>query len=226
MATSSVTVLHGFAPPVPGTLAQRAAAFSPDGRPARPAGSASVVLLRDAAGGPAAERVEVYLLHRHARMPFAPSVAVFPGGRIDPVDYTRSDPVLACACRETEEETGVRLDPGALRRWAHWITPECEPSRFDTHFYVVRLPAGAEPADVSGETDRAGWISATGALASRERGELALMPPTWAILTELAAAADVAAILRAALDRKIETIRPRLTRTGRSWAYQWEVLPS
>lgn len=206
-----MSVLDGFAPSVPDALAGRAAAAG-SARPSPAKGSASVVLLRDATDGSAGKDasegaagrgVEVYLLHRHARMPFAPSVAVFPGGRIDPVDHAQPDPVLACACRETEEETGVRLDPGALRRWAHWITPECEPLRFDTHFYVARLPADAEPADVSGETERAGWMPATAALASRDAGTLALMPPTWTILRELAAASDVAAVLNAAVGRRV-----------------------
>lgn len=194
-----------------------------------------MVLLRDATAGAAGadapeggadQGVEVYLLHRHTRMPFAPSVAVFPGGRIDPVDHGRPDPVLACACRETEEETGVRLDPDALRPWAHWITPECEPLRFDTYFYVARLPAAAEPADVSGETERAGWMPATAALAARDAGELALMPPTWSILIELAAAPNVASVLDAAADRRIETVRPRLVSTTTGWVFDWQVLDS
>ena len=221
-----MTVLNGFTPPVPAALTRRAAADSTRTGPAAAAGSASVVLLRDAADATVADRLEVYLLHRHARMPFAPSVAVFPGGRIDPVDREQPDPVLACACRETEEETAVRLDPAGLRPWAHWITPEREPLRFDTHFYLAGLPAGAEAADVSGETERAGWIGVGAALAARERGELTLMPPTWTILIELAAAGAVAAALDLTIDRRIETVRPRILPTASGWAYDWEVLPS
>ena len=220
--TRSGAVLDGFSAPVPDAMARRAAAYPASGGPVEPRLSASVILVRDAVG--AAGGVEVYLLHRHSRMQFAPSMAVFPGGGLDPIDRDAPDPLRACACRETEEETGVRLTADALRPWAHWITPECEALRFDTVFYVAALPEGQVAADLSGETERADWLSAAEALAQRERGELSLMPPTWAMLTELAAAPDVEALLVAAQRRTIETILPRLVPTGSGWAYAYEVL--
>lgn len=223
--TRSGAVLVGFSAPVPDAMARRAAAYPSSGGPVKPRLSASVILVRDPAGPPgSAGGVEVYLLHRHSRMPFAPSMAVFPGGGLDAIDRDAPDPLRACACRETEEETGVRLTPDVLRPWAHWITPECEPLRFDTVFYVAALPDGQVAADLSGEAERADWLSATEALAQRERGDLSLMPPTWAILTELAAAASVEALLVAARRRTIETVLPRLVPTGSGWAYAYEVL--
>ena len=225
--TRSAAVLQGFVAPVPDAVARRAAAYPAGGPPVEPVPSASVVLLRDAEGrdgSAGADGVEVYLLHRHARMPFAPSMAVFPGGKLDPVDHGSPDPLLACACREAAEETGVVLDASTLGPWAHWITPEIEPLRFDTSFYVARLPEGQQPADVSGETERAGWLGARQALAARERHELSLMPPTWSILTELAAAPDVAAVLRDARQRVVEAVLPRLVPTGSSWVYEYRVV--
>ena len=90
-----------------------------------------MILLRDGTSG-----IETYLLHRHARMRFAASMVVFPGGGLEPADENWADPIRRCAVRETEEETGVVLDPDELRPWAHWITPEFEPRRYDTYFYV------------------------------------------------------------------------------------------
>jgi 8-oxo-dGTP pyrophosphatase MutT (NUDIX family) len=92
-----------------------------------PRAAATVVLLRDAGGGP-----EVLLLRRHSRAGFMPSAWVFPGGILDPGDadvpdrtWTGIDPaalaprfglspaeVLAhhvAAVRETFEEAGVLL---------------------------------------------------------------------------------------------------------------------
>ncbi|MDX6226203.1 MAG: hypothetical protein QOE64_2579 [Frankiales bacterium] len=89
--------------------------------------AATVVLLRDAAGGP-----EAYLLRRHLGMAFAAGMTVFPGGGVDPRDAALADEhwvgpaaswfaerlrcpeplarALVCAAvRETFEESGVLL---------------------------------------------------------------------------------------------------------------------
>jgi 8-oxo-dGTP pyrophosphatase MutT (NUDIX family) len=62
-------------------MVERAARWTADSVPSAAAQAASVILLRDGQAG-----LETYLLHRHALMPFAPSMVVFPGGRLDPVD--------------------------------------------------------------------------------------------------------------------------------------------
>ena len=160
----------------------------------------------------------MYLLHRHAQMAFAASMVVFPGGGLDPTD-AGPDPVLACGVRETYEETGVLLDPAELWPWAHWVTPEMEPRRFDTRFYLAVLPSGQEARDISGETERAAWSTPAQALAAYERGELGLMPPTLSILTELAEARTVHAALAQALDRVVVTVRPRIERAADGWRF-------
>ncbi len=223
--TRSSDVLDGFAPPVPAALAARAEALERGGRPVEPRPSATVVLLRDADADAAGAGVEVYLLHRHDRMPFAPSVAVFPGGGLDPVDATAADPVLACALRETAEETTVRLEAGALVPWARWVTPAAEPRRYDTTFYLARLPEGQEARDVSGETVHAAWTSADRALTAHRAGELVLMPPTWSVLREVAAAPDVATLLASGAGRRVETVLPRVVRSDGGWRFTYEVLP-
>ncbi len=148
--THSHDVLGRLALEVPHRLVELARrATAP---PVTPAASASVVLLRDGPVG-----LETYLLLRHARMAFAAEMAVFPGGRLDPVDGSGPDALVRCALRETREETGVRLEADGIRPWAHWITPEPEPRRFDTAFFVAALPPGQDARDISGETDSADW---------------------------------------------------------------------
>lgn len=214
----SLDVLATLSPSVSAGVAARADRWGPDDVAAVPRVSASVVLLRDTAAG-----LETYLLHRHARMAFAASTVVFPGGGVDPVDGSAPDPVLACGVRETAEETGVVLQAAALARWAHWVTPTIEPRRYDTHFYVAALPAGQEAADVSSETDRAAWTRPADALAAASRGEIALMAPTLSILTELAAVDSPApdqcvdTVLALAHDRVIGTVLPVLERSGSVW---------
>ena len=120
MPTHSYDVLARLTPEVPAAMMERAARWARDSVPSLATPAASVILLRDCPSG-----LETYLLHRHARMAFAPSMVVFPGGRVDAVDASgEGDPIRRCALRETSEETGVVLTATDLYRWAHWITPE------------------------------------------------------------------------------------------------------
>jgi len=182
-----------------------------------PALSASVILVRDTRAG-----LETYLLHRHARMPFAASMVVFPGGRVDSVDGAGGgDPLRTCAVRETLEETGVRLQQDDLAPWAHWITPEIEQRRYDTFFFMTALPAGQVASDISGETDSADWETPRAALAAAERSDISLMPPTMSILLELADVDSVAGLMAAAKDRVIEPVLPRLVSADDGWTFAY-----
>ena len=217
----SLDVLTRLPLAVPGALVTLAEAWTPGAEPAVPQPSASVVLVRPAPDGPAG--LETYLLHRHARMSFAASMVVFPGGRVDPLDLAEPDPVRACAVRETAEETGVLLDPGDLHDWAHWTTPEVEPRRYDTHFFVAVLPGGQRADDLSGETERAGWERPEVALAASEHGRIALMPPTRSMLLELADAGSVEAVLAQAKDRVVQPVLPRVVRSAEGWRFDYSL---
>jgi 8-oxo-dGTP pyrophosphatase MutT (NUDIX family) len=176
------------------------------------------VLLRPAGSG-----VESYLLHRHARMAFAPSMVVFPGGGLDPADRSADDPIRSCAVRETEEETGVRLDAASLLPWAHWVTPEIEPRRYDTYFFLAELPNGEQAEDRSGETDRAGWSTPDAALAAERSGKITLMPPTLSILLELSELGSLAAIRQAATERVVERVLPLVVQGADGWQFRYPV---
>jgi 8-oxo-dGTP pyrophosphatase MutT (NUDIX family) len=208
-------VLARLSPALPAEQLERAARWSSTGAAVEPRASASVVLLRETAAG-----LETYLLHRHARMPFAPSMVVFPGGGVDEVDRRDElDEVVACACRETLEETGVSVSAGDLLPWAHWITPEFEPRRYNTFFFVAELPTGQRARDLSGETERAAWTSPAEALASHRAGELMMLPPTVSILIELSEAGTLAALRELAAGRVIETVLPRLVEHPEGWRF-------
>ncbi|HEV2930909.1 MAG TPA: hypothetical protein VGW74_19680, partial [Propionibacteriaceae bacterium] len=87
MPSHSLDVLARLAPRVPDRIVERVAAWTAGSVAADPRTAASVVLLRAAGAG-----VETYLLHRHARMAFAASMVVFPGGGLDPADRAGADP--------------------------------------------------------------------------------------------------------------------------------------
>jgi 8-oxo-dGTP pyrophosphatase MutT (NUDIX family) len=97
-----------------------------------------------------------------------------------------------------------------LRPWAHWITPEAEPRRFDTRFFVAALPAGQRTRDVGGEADRVTWCRPRDALEAFERGELGLMPPTAFTLMELSAFDTVADVLAAGDARDVQPMLPKI----------------
>jgi 8-oxo-dGTP pyrophosphatase MutT (NUDIX family) len=217
MPTHSYDVLIRLAPEVPAAMLQRAARWTRDSVPSLAAPAASVILLQDGPSG-----LETYLLHRHARMAFAPSMVVFPGGRVDAVDISsEGDPIRRCALRETSEETGVVLTETDLHPWAHWITPEIEPRRYDTTFFVAAMPDDQQAADISGETDHAEWSTPGEALAAQRTGRISMLPPTLSILIELADLATVTDVINQTIDRRIEPVLPQLVETESGWQFRY-----
>ncbi|MBW3552064.1 MAG: NUDIX domain-containing protein [Gemmatimonadetes bacterium] len=100
----------------------------PPAHPAKPRPAATIVLLREASGGP-----EALLMRRHRSSGFVPGAWVFPGGRVDSADSGpalyerirglsgRQEPDGAfwtAALRELFEETGVLLALDAEGAWA------------------------------------------------------------------------------------------------------------
>jgi 8-oxo-dGTP pyrophosphatase MutT (NUDIX family) len=217
MPTHSYDVLIRLAPEVPAAMLERAAQWTRDSVPNLAAPAASVILLRDGRSG-----LETYLLHRHARMAFAPSMVVFPGGRVDAIDISsEGDPIRRCALRETSEETGVVLTETDLHPWAHWITPEIEPRRYDTTFFVAAMPDDQQAADISGETDHADWSTPGQALAAQRMGRISMLPPTLSILIELADLATVTDVINQTIDRRIEPVLPQLVETESGWQFRY-----
>ena len=109
---------------------------------------------------------------------------------------------------------GLMLRADLLRPWAHWVTPEVEPRRYDTRFFVAALPAGQTTREVGGEADRAIWLAPKEALDRMRRRELTMLPPTAFTLAELSAYPNVAAVVAAAQRRDIAPVLPRLVVSG------------
>ena len=104
------------------------------------------------------------------------------------------------------DERGLVLRSDLLGAWARWITPEFEPRRYDTWFFVAALPAGQRTSDDSSEADRTVWIAPGRAAAAYDRGELTMMPPTIATLRTLEAYDDVRGALRGATGRDLTPV--------------------
>jgi 8-oxo-dGTP pyrophosphatase MutT (NUDIX family) len=116
----------------------------------------------------------------------------------------------AVAARETTlsallDARGLRLRDDLLFPWARWITPEFEPKRFDTWFFVALLPAGQTARDVSGEAAEAHWISPAAA------DGLVMLPPTRTMLDDLRAYESVDGVVGGSARRDAaRAIMPRV----------------
>ncbi|AJT65472.1 hypothetical protein T261_3808 [Streptomyces lydicus] len=93
---------------------------------------------------------------------------------------------------------GLVLRSDLLAAWAHWITPEFEPRRYDTWFFVAALPEGQRTVNASTEADRTVWIRPEEAAAGYDSGELLMMPPTISTLRSLQPYGTVGEALAAA----------------------------
>jgi 8-oxo-dGTP pyrophosphatase MutT (NUDIX family) len=102
---------------------------------------------------------------------------------------------------------GVRLDAGRLRYWAWWVTPEIEPRRYDTRFFVAGLPDDAVVTAHLAEVERERWLPAGEAAADQD---LPMLPPTRYTLRDLAEFGTVEAVLAAGTGRRVERILPVL----------------
>jgi 8-oxo-dGTP pyrophosphatase MutT (NUDIX family) len=112
---------------------------------------------------------------------------------------------------QAAREGGWRLALDALVPFAQIVTPRSEPRRFDTHFFLAELPAGAQAHAGAAESDELVWTTPARALADGLAGTLVLLPPTWATLMQLERLDSVAALLAWATSRSIERVEPSLT---------------
>ncbi len=111
---------------------------------------------------------------------------------------------------ELARERGWVIEADALVYWAWWITPEREPRRYDTRFFIARVGADAVGTHDEYETVASEWIAPADAVERAEAGEMFLAPPTLCTLMELAEFSTVDAILAAGRLRTVPAILPRL----------------
>jgi 8-oxo-dGTP pyrophosphatase MutT (NUDIX family) len=94
--------------------------------------------------------------------------------------------------------------------FAHWITPEGSPRRYDTHFFLAAAPPDQQPAHDGVEAVASAWVSPARALADAAAGRLTIIFPTLLNLRKLGHSANVAAALERARREPIVTVLPRV----------------
>ncbi len=96
--------------------------------------------------------------------------------------------------------------------YAHWVTPEMVPKRFDTYFFLVAAPPDQLALHDGGESVDSVWTSAQNALAEAESGRRTIIFPTLMNLNLLGLANDVADALARTRARPVVTVRPGFRR--------------
>ncbi|MGA5420571.1 NUDIX hydrolase [Streptomyces lavendulocolor] len=119
------------------------------------------------------------------------------------------------------DRRGLVLRSDLLGAWARWITPEFEPRRYDTWFFVAVLPAGQRASNASTEADRTVWIRPAEAAAGYDRGELLMMPPTIATLRSLERYGTAADALAGAPDQDLAPVLAQARLEGDRVVLSW-----
>lgn len=107
---------------------------------------------------------------------------------------------------------GLVLALDGLVPFAHWITPEGMPKRFDTWFYVAETPPEQLAACDGREAVDATWIRPQDALAAAREGRRTIIFPTRLNVEKLAESSGAHAALEAARTRRIVTVEPKVVK--------------
>jgi len=109
-----------------------------------------------------------------------------------------------------ENKLWLALDE--LVPYAHWITPEGMPKRFDTWFFLAAAPPDQLGAHDGRESTDSVWVSPREALEGGDSGRFKLPFPTTRNLIKLGKQARVTAALEDARGKPIVTVIPVMTR--------------
>jgi 8-oxo-dGTP pyrophosphatase MutT (NUDIX family) len=103
-----------------------------------------------------------------------------------------------------KERLNIALD--ALAHFAHWITPENMPKRFNTHFFVAAAPHGHAGRHDGRESVDSIWITPGNAISDRKKWNVIF--PTKLNLVKLAASKTVTEAIERAAATKPLTVLP------------------
>ena len=105
-----------------------------------------------------------------------------------------------------KEDLVLHLD--RLHNFAHWVTPEMMPKRFDTHFYLAVAPADHLAIHDGHESVDSVWIKPEQALQEAADGQRTIIFPTRLNIEMLSRSHSVAEALSDADKRDIVTVIP------------------
>ncbi|MBI5263002.1 MAG: NUDIX domain-containing protein [Bradyrhizobium sp.] len=112
-------------------------------------------------------------------------------------------------------EHGLWLALDELVPYAHWITPEPLPKRFDTWFFLAEAPPDQVGAHDGKESTDSIWVSPREAVEGGESGRFKLPFPTTRNLIKLGKQESVKAALGDARGKPVVTVLPVMTKTDK-----------
>lgn len=132
-----------------------------------------------------------------------------PGERLKKLEHYR-DPLNRGDVKLLDflKDENLVLACDQLQHFAHWITPEMLPKRFDTHFYLASAPADHLAVHDGHESVDSVWISPEGALAGNNDGTYTIIFPTRVNVEMLGESNTVAEAMNSAAARRVESILP------------------
>jgi len=105
---------------------------------------------------------------------------------------------------------GLKLATDQLVYFAHWITPEERPLRYDTRFFAAPMPAAQDAEADEHEIIGVRWLTPADALQARARGDISLRLPTMKNLAFFDGAGSTAEALDRLGGLRVAPIRPRM----------------
>jgi 8-oxo-dGTP pyrophosphatase MutT (NUDIX family) len=108
------------------------------------------------------------------------------------------------------EQEDLELLTQELIYFAHWITPNIRPTRFDTHFYLALLPPGQNAEHDGDESTSSCWIATRSAAADISAAGYSAMSPTLMNLEKVSRSETVADAIAQARTATVVTVQPEV----------------
>ena len=116
-------------------------------------------------------------------------VLISPGvGGVEPGELDRARASLLAGERsflEILRSLGLELNLRTLQYHGYWLTPECEPRRYETRFFMTEVESNVLVSPHEKEMVAGRWFTPSEAMARNQEGTLPLVLPTLFTLQEL-----------------------------------------
>jgi 8-oxo-dGTP pyrophosphatase MutT (NUDIX family) len=111
-------------------------------------------------------------------------------------------------------DAGLKPALDLMAPFAHWITPEPVPKRFETHFFLIAALPGQEALHDGREAVHSFWARPSDLIADAAAGKRVLVPATELNLELLSESPTIATALAAARQRRIVTVMPLMRKVA------------